>query len=111
MGDDMAIVLPDGRVLSYPKPLTPSSHTMSAVSDSALPLADRIMLAIRSRVHSKEGRSIGHALGRLPVPIVTINCIVQLLDPSAEVPHQLAGRLRPVAVGTDRHGHHHGARS
>ena len=81
MGDDMAIVLPDGRVLSYPKPLTLSSHTMSAVSDSALPLADRIMLAIRSRVHSKEGRSIGHALGRLPVPIVTINCIVQLLIP------------------------------
>ena len=81
MGDDMAIVLPGGRVLSYPKPLTLSSHTMSAVSDSALPLADRIMLAIRSRVHSKEGRSIGHALGRLPVPIVTINTIVQLVVP------------------------------
>ena len=81
MGDDMAIVLPDGRILSYPKPMTLSSHTMGAVSDAALPFADRVMLAIRSRVHSKEGRSIGHALGRLPVPIVTINAVVQLLVP------------------------------
>jgi dolichol-phosphate mannosyltransferase len=61
--------------------MTLSSHTMSAVSDSALPFADRVMLAIRSRIHSREGRSIGHALGRLPVPIVTINAVVQLLVP------------------------------
>ena len=81
MSDDMAIVLPDGRVLSYPKPMTLSLHTMSAVNDGALPFADRVMLAIRSRVHSKQGRSIGHALGRLPLPIVTINAIVQLLVP------------------------------
>ena len=81
MGDDMAIVRPDGRVLAYPKPMTLSLHTMSAVSDAELPLADRVMLAIRSRVHSKQGRSIGHALGRLPVPIVTINAVVQLLVP------------------------------
>jgi len=81
MGDDMAIIRPDGGVLSYPKPMTLSSHTMSAVNDTALPMADRFMLAIRSRVHSKQGRSIGHALGRLPLPIVTINAIVQLLVP------------------------------
>jgi hypothetical protein len=81
IGDDMAIVRPDGRVLSFPKPMTLSSHTMSAVSDAALPFADRFMLGIRSRVHSKQGRSIGHALGRLPVPIVSINAVVQLLVP------------------------------
>jgi hypothetical protein len=81
IGDDMAIIRPDGRVLSFPKPMTLSSHTMSAVSDAALPFADRFMLGIRSRVHSKQGRSIGHALGRLPVPIVTINAVVQLLVP------------------------------
>jgi hypothetical protein len=54
---------------------------MAAVNDQALPRADRLMLAIRSKVHSKEGRSAGHALGRLPVPIVTINAWVQLLVP------------------------------
>ena len=81
MGDDMAIVRPDGKILAYPKPMTLSLHTMSAVNESALPIADRFMLAIRSRVHSKQSRSIGHAMGRLPVPIVTINAVVQLLVP------------------------------
>ena len=54
---------------------------MSAVNDQALPRADRFMLAIRSRVHSKQGRTAGHALGRLNVPIVTINSWVQLIVP------------------------------
>ncbi|HET7520374.1 MAG TPA: GtrA family protein [Candidatus Limnocylindria bacterium] len=81
MGDDMAIVFPDGRIKSFPKPMTLSLHTMSAVSDSALPISDRIMLAIRSRVHSKQGRSIGHAIGRMPLPVVSINAVVQLLVP------------------------------
>ncbi|MDP9481851.1 MAG: GtrA family protein, partial [Chloroflexota bacterium] len=81
ISDDMAILTTAGEILSYPKPMTLSSHTMSAVNDQALPRADRVMLAIRSRVHSKEGRSAGHALGRLNVPIVTINAWVQLLVP------------------------------
>lgn len=81
MGDDMAILRPDGTVLSYPKPMTLSSHTMSAVNERALPFADRVMLAIRSRLHSKQGRTIGQAIGRLPVPIVSINAVVQLLVP------------------------------
>jgi dolichol-phosphate mannosyltransferase len=81
ISDDMAILNPQGEILSYPKPMTLSSHTMSAVNDQALPRADRFMLAIRSRVHSKQGRSAGHALGRLNVPIVTINAWVQLIIP------------------------------
>jgi dolichol-phosphate mannosyltransferase len=81
ISDDMAIVGPGGQIFSYPKPLTLSSHTMSAVNDQRLPPADRFMLAIRSRIHSREGRSMGHALGRLNVPIVTINAWVQLLVP------------------------------
>ena len=81
ISDDMAILTPAGEILSYPKPMTLSSHTMAAVNDQVLPWADRLMLAIRSRVHSKEGRSAGHALGRLNVPIVTINSWVQLLVP------------------------------
>lgn len=81
ISDDMAIITPEAEILSYPKPMTLSSHTMSSVNDSVLPWADRFMLAIRSRVHSKEGRSAGHALGRLNVPIVTTNAWVQLLIP------------------------------
>jgi len=81
ISDDMAILTPDGEIFSFPKPMTLSSHTMSAVNDQALPRADQFMLAIRSRVHSRQGRSAGHALGRLNVPIVTINAWVQLLVP------------------------------
>jgi dolichol-phosphate mannosyltransferase len=81
ISDDMAIVGPDGTIRSYPKPMTLSSHTMSAVNERRLPFADRVMLAVRSRVHSKQGRSLGHSLGRANVPIVTINAWVQLLVP------------------------------
>jgi putative flippase GtrA len=81
LSDDMAIVGPAGEIIGYPKPMTLSSHTMSAVNEHALPFADRVMLAIRSRLHSKEGRSVGHAMGRMPLPIVTINSWVQLLIP------------------------------
>jgi dolichol-phosphate mannosyltransferase len=81
ISDDMAIVTPGGDLLSYPKPMTLSSHTMSAVNEGALPLADRFMLAIRSRVHSKSGRTAGHALGRMNIPIVTTNSWVQILVP------------------------------
>jgi dolichol-phosphate mannosyltransferase len=81
IADDMNIVSPDGTMFSYPKPMTLSSHTMSAVHEGALPAVDRVMLAIRSRVHSKGGRSAGHALGRINVPIVTTNCWVQIWVP------------------------------
>ena len=81
LSDDMAIVSPEGELLAYPKPMTLSSHTMSAVNERALPTADRLMLAIRSRLHSREGRAVGHALGRMPIPIVTVNAWVQILIP------------------------------
>jgi hypothetical protein len=80
LSDDMAIVGPDA-ILGYPKPMTLSSHTMKAVNERALPFADRVMLSIRSTLHSREGRAVGHALGRLPIPIVTVNAWVQLVIP------------------------------
>ncbi len=81
IADDMAIVRPDGMLLSYAKPMTLSSHTMSAVNEDGLPMVDRFMLAIRSRVHSKSGRTAGHALGRMNIPIVTTNSWVQIWVP------------------------------
>jgi dolichol-phosphate mannosyltransferase len=80
LSDDMAIVAP-GAILGYPKPLTLSSHTMRAVNEQSLPVADRVMLSIRSTLHSREGRAVGHTLGRLPIPIVTVNAWVQLFIP------------------------------
>jgi dolichol-phosphate mannosyltransferase len=104
IADDMAIVSPDGIVLSYPKPMTLSSHTMTAVNDRALPLADRLMLGIRSRLHSREGRAVGHALGQRNLPIVTMNAWVQLAIPPPKyhvtslVDCELADRARIDAL-------------
>jgi dolichol-phosphate mannosyltransferase len=104
IADDMAIVSPDGVVLSYPKPMTLSSHTMHAVNDRVLPLADRMMLGIRSRLHSREGRAVGHALGRRNIPIVTLNSWVQILIPPPKyhvtslVECELADRARIDAL-------------
>ena len=104
IADDMAIVSPEGEVLSYPKPMTLSSHTMSAVNDRVLPLADRMMLGVRSRLHSREGRAVGHALGRRNIPIVTLNSWVQILIPPPKyhvtslVECELADRARIDAL-------------
>ncbi len=65
LADDMAIVGPGAQIIGYPKPMTLSSHTMSSVNERALPRADRIMLDLRSRLHSREGRAVGHAMSRL----------------------------------------------
>jgi putative flippase GtrA len=81
ISDDMAIVTPAGEILSYAKPMTLSSHTMAAVAEGSLPMADRFMLAIRSRVHSKGGRTAGHRLAQLNIPIVTTNAWVQVIVP------------------------------
>ena len=102
--DDMAIVDPDGTIRSFPKPMTLSSHTMNAVNErSACRSPTGSCSAVRSRVHSKQGRSIGHSLGRGNVPIVTINALGPAPRAAAQVPRDLARRLRDVRGGPDRH--------
>jgi dolichol-phosphate mannosyltransferase len=82
ISDDMAIVDPAGFVRTFPKPMTLSYHTMTrAVDVSTLTLKNRMALQIQSRVHSKSGRSIGKVLGRLNVPIMSINSVLQILVP------------------------------
>jgi len=81
LADDMIVLSAAGRAHQFAKPMTLSSHTMHAISTGRLPVRDRAMLAVRSRVHSKRGRSIGHALARWNVPIVTINAWLQLIVP------------------------------
>ncbi|MHB8613497.1 MAG: GtrA family protein, partial [Candidatus Dormibacteraceae bacterium] len=79
--DDMTIVNPSGIASRYPKPLTISAHTLSAVPTNRLRLDQRLALALQSRVHSRGGRRFAHFLGRLNVPIMAINAGVQLAIP------------------------------
>ena len=39
------------------------------------------MLAVQSRIHSKEGRQFALLLARLNIPIIAINAITQILVP------------------------------
>jgi glycosyltransferase involved in cell wall biosynthesis len=81
LSDDLTLLRPDGRVLTYPKPLTISRHTVQAVRTPLLSLKERLLLFYQSRIHSKSGRQFAFLLTQLKLPVATINTIVQLLVP------------------------------
>ena len=93
LSDDMTIVSKDGHVMSYPKPLTISNHTLSAVNaNSSLKWWERIALQFQSRLHSKGGRKIGMDLSQSKLPAATMNAIVQWIVPP---PKYMVHRLIP----------------
>jgi dolichol-phosphate mannosyltransferase len=93
LSDDMTIVSKDGQVMSYPKPLTISNHTLSAVNaNSSLTWWERIALQFQSRLHSKGGRKIGMDLSQSKLPAATMNAIVQWIVPP---PKYMVHRLIP----------------
>jgi len=92
LSDDMTIVAPSGLALSYPKPLTISSHTLAAVNLRALSRPEQLKLAVQSRVHSRSGRSIGSHLGQLNLPIMALNALAQSVVPP---PKYMIDRLLP----------------
>ena len=81
LSDDMTIITPDGRALSYPKPMTLSYHTMSVIAGKDLNQWQKAALAIQSRLHSKSGRTVGKFLGGLNIPIMSVNSVVQMIVP------------------------------
>jgi dolichol-phosphate mannosyltransferase len=96
LSDDMTIVGRDGKVMSYPKPLTISSHTLRAVNGgAALSLWERLALQIQSRLHSRSGRRIGLQLSETKLPAATMNSIVQMIIPP---PKYMVDRLIPKAT-------------
>lgn len=81
LSDDLTLIAPDGRVLAYPKPLTVSRHTVSALRRALLTRAERFALVLQSRLHSRSGRRFAMLLATARLPVATINAIVQLLVP------------------------------
>jgi len=93
LSDDMTIVSRDGKVMSFPKPLTISKHTLSSVNGKAtLTLIEKLALQIQSRLHSKSGRRIGLKISESKLPAATMNTIVQMLIPP---PKYMVDRLIP----------------
>jgi dolichol-phosphate mannosyltransferase len=81
LSDDLTLVSPDGRVLTYPKPLTISRHTLKAVKTPLLSRRERVGLIVQSRLHSRSGRRFALVLARSHLPAATINAVVQMLVP------------------------------
>jgi dolichol-phosphate mannosyltransferase len=81
LSDDLTLLTPEGRVLTYPKPLTISRHTLRAVKTPLLSRRERIGLVFQSRLHSRSGRRFAFVLAKTHLPAATINAIVQLLVP------------------------------
>jgi dolichol-phosphate mannosyltransferase len=100
LSDDMTIINEEGEALSFPKPLTISSHTLRAVNTKVLSPPRRLVLAFQSRIHSKEGRQFALLLARLNIPIIAVNAITQIVVPP---PKYMIDRLVPTARYSD-HG-------
>jgi hypothetical protein len=81
MSDDLTLLCPDGRVLTYPKPLTISRHTLTAVKRPRLTRKERAGLIIQSRLHSKSGRLFGLIIAKTGLPAATMNALVQMMVP------------------------------
>ena len=92
IADDLSIVKADGTVMSYPKPMTISQHTVHAVHTPYLKLAERVTLGLQSRLHSREGRLFAFFLAKSGLPVATVNTVVQFLIPPPKYP---VGRLVP----------------
>ena len=96
LSGDMTIISRDGRVMSYPKPLTISTHTLRAVNgNSSLTWWERIALQFQSRLHSRSGRKAGLNLSKSKLPAATMNTIIQMIVPP---PRYMVHRLIPRAT-------------
>ena len=104
VSDDMVIIDPSGRAMSYPKPLTISSHTLNAVKGAPMPLGTRAWLQIQGRIHSRFGRSVGMAIGNINLPIATMSALVQIVipPPKFHVDRLISGAEMVPALELDR---------
>lgn len=105
VSDDLTLISPNGMILSYPKPLTISRHTLSSVKTPLLSRPERFALIFQSRLHSKSGRLFGMLIAKMGLPAATMNAIVQLLVPPPKyqvdrlVPGvQIASEAEPAAL-------------
>lgn len=92
LSDDMTIIAPDGTALTYPKPLTISAHTLSAVNADTLNFTERLFLPFQSRIHSRSGRQVATFINKTILPAATINMFVQMIVPP---PKYFVSKLLP----------------
>jgi dolichol-phosphate mannosyltransferase len=92
LSDDMTIVSPDGTALTYPKPLTISAHTLSAINADTLNFREKLSLPLQSRIHSRTGRKVASFINDTLLPAATINMMMQMVVPP---PKYFVNKLLP----------------
>lgn len=86
LSDDLSLVTPEGTLLTYPKPMTMSYHTVQAVNPEALQGREKLTLQPQSRLHSRSGRRVGLGLAKTSFPAASANAAVQFLVPPPKYP-------------------------
>ncbi len=81
LSDDLTLIDDEGRVYTYPKPLTISNHTVHALASAELGRLERLTLPLQSRLHSKGGRTFALYLAEKDIPVATLNAFVQRVIP------------------------------
>lgn len=100
ISDDLTLIDSHGSVLTYPKPLTISHHTVHALKSAELGPIETLTLPLQSRLHSRGGRQFAFKLAKMGVPVATLNTVAQMLIPP---PKYHVDRLVP-GVRCDRSG-------
>jgi dolichol-phosphate mannosyltransferase len=75
--------------------MTIINSTVRAVNTRVLSLPQRALLAVQSRVHSKQGREFALLLARLNIPIIAINAVTQIVVPP---PKYMIDKLVPTVT-------------
>jgi glycosyltransferase involved in cell wall biosynthesis len=96
LADDLTLVRPDGKALTYPKPMTISRHTVQAIDARTLSFGERFWLFFQSKVHSRTGRRAAKLMTQMRLPVATINAVTQWLIPPPKYPVE---RLIPTVEG------------
>lgn len=94
LSDHHALVAADGRVLTYPEPVTINRRTLAAVKTPALRRRDRVALLLQTRLHSGVGRRLGAIASKVGLPAATLNMLVHVVVPPPQYPVE---RLLPGA--------------
>ncbi len=81
ISDDLTLINAQGRVLTYPKPMTISAHTLRAVNAKLLSTGEQFALPFQSRIHSRGGRKFALGLTQTSLPMASVNAWVQRMIP------------------------------
>ena len=82
MSDDFTILSPDGRVFSYPKPISVTKEVLAEMQTTThTPDSQRLKFWLQSLFYSQKRRTTGLRYGRRNWPVATLNIYWQRLMP------------------------------